>query len=292
MASAQIAWPTAVAPAKASSTAKARSSRRRHVTTALPRQPAPTASSMTDVSQPGTPRGYGRLRAVDVAVIGGTGEEGFGLTLRLGRAGHHVIVGSRSAEKGSGAAQKARDLLGGDARVDGTTNEDAASAAEVVAVTVPFAGQADIYRAIKPAVKPGTIVLDATSPLASAVGGRAWQVLRPWHGSAAEQAEAILAQGVRMVAGFHTIAGDALQDLDQALESDVLVCGDDADAKAIVGSLVDDIPNLRWVDCGLLSMARIAETMTALLISVNRTYKVKDSGFRIVGRDSWGAPQA
>jgi NADPH-dependent F420 reductase len=229
---------------------------------------------------------------VDVAVIGGTGEEGFGLTLRLGRAGHHVIVGSRSAEKGSGAAQKARDLLGGDARVDGTTNEDAASAAEVVAVTVPFAGQADIYRAIKPAVKPGTIVLDATSPLASAVGGRAWQVLRPWHGSAAEQAEAILAQGVRMVAGFHTIAGDALQDLDQALESDVLVCGDDADAKAIVGSLVDDIPNLRWVDCGLLSMARIAETMTALLISVNRTYKVKDSGFRIVGRDSWGAPQA
>jgi len=229
---------------------------------------------------------------MDVAVIGGTGEEGFGLTLRLGRAGHHVIIGSRSAEKGAGRARDARDVLGPDAEVDGTTNEEAAASAEVVAVTVPFAGQADIYRAIKPSVHPNAIVLDATSPLATAVGGRAWQVVRPWHGSAAEQADAILTQGVRMVGAFHTIAGDALQDLEHPLESDVLVCGDDAEAKTVVGSLVDDIPNLRWVDAGALSMARIAETMTALLVSVNRTYKVKDSGFRITGRDAWGNPRA
>jgi NADPH-dependent F420 reductase len=229
---------------------------------------------------------------MDVAVIGGTGEEGFGLTLRLGRAGHHVIIGSRSAEKGAGAAHEATELLGAGSSIDGTTNEEAASAAEVVAVTVPFAGQADIYRAIKSAIPSGTIVLDATSPLATAVGGKAWQVVRPWHGSAAEQAKAILTQGVRMVAGFHTIAGDALQNLDVPLESDVLVCGDDAEAKAIIGSLVDGIPNLRWVDCGTLSMARIAETMTALLVSVNRTYKMRDSGFRIVGRDEWGSPSS
>ena len=157
-------------------------------------------------------------------------------------------------------------------------------------MTVPFAGQAEIYRAIKPAVPAGAIVLDATSPLATAVGGKPWQVVRPWHGSAAEQADAILSQGVRMVAAFHTIAGHALQDLDRSLESDVLVCGDDAEAKAVVGSLVEAIPNLRWVDAGALSMARIAETMTALLVSVNRTYKVKDAGFRITGRDGWGVP--
>jgi NADPH-dependent F420 reductase len=229
---------------------------------------------------------------MDVAVIGGTGEEGFGLTLRLGRAGHHVIIGSRSAEKGAGRAQDARDILGDGATVDGTTNEEAAASAGIVAVTVPFAGQADIYRAIKPAVPAGTIVFDATSPLATAVGGRAWQVVRPWHGSAAEQADAILSQGVRMVGAFHTIAGDALQDLEHPLESDVLVCGDDAEAKAVVGSLIDDIPNLRWVDAGALSMARISETLTALLISVNRAYKVKDSGFRITGRDTWGDPGA
>ncbi|MEO8422981.1 MAG: NADPH-dependent F420 reductase [Actinomycetota bacterium] len=229
---------------------------------------------------------------MDVTVIGGTGAEGFGLTLRLAKAGHHVTIGSRSAEKGAASAADARERLGGDAAVDGTTNEEAAASGDVVVVTVPFAGQADIYRAIKPAVPAGAIVLDATSPLATAVGGRPWQVVRPWHGSAAEQADAILSQGVRMVAAFHTIAGGALRDLDQPLESDVLVCGDDADAKAVVGALVDDIPDLRWVDAGALSMARIVETMTALMISVNRTYKVKDSGFRIVGRDSWGDPRA
>lgn len=229
---------------------------------------------------------------MDVAIIGGTGQEGFGLTLRLAKAGHHVTIGSRSAEKGAASAQEARTIVGDHANVDGTTNEEAASAAEVVAVTVPFAGQADIYRAIKPTVPAGTIVLDATSPLATAVGGRAWQVVRPWHGSAAEQADAILSQGVRMVAAFHTIAGEALQDLERPLESDVLVCGDDPEAKAVVGALIDDIPDLRWVDAGALSMARIVETMTALLVSVNRTYKVKDAGFRITGRDAWGDPRA
>ena len=230
--------------------------------------------------------------AMDVAVIGGTGHEGFGLTLRLAKAGHHVTIGSRSAEKGEASAATARERVGGDAVVDGTSNEVAAASADVLIVTVPFAGQADIYRVIKPSVPAGAIVLDATSPLATAVGGRPWQVVHPWHGSAAEQADAILSQGVRMVAGFHTIAGDLLQDLEHPLESDVLVCGDDAEAKATVGALVDGIPDLRWVDAGALSMARIVETMTALLVSVNRTYKVKDSGFRIVGRDTWGNPRA
>ncbi len=229
---------------------------------------------------------------MDIAVIGGTGEEGFGLTLRLARAGRHVIIGSRYEEKGAGAAEKARGILGGNAEVDGTSNQLAAEAGEVVFVTVPYAGQADIYRSIKDNVAAGRIVVDCTSPLATAVGGRAWQVIRPWHGSAAEAAKALLQQGVRMVAAFHTIAGEALQNLDVPLESDVFVCGSDAEAKAAVGELIDQIPNLRWVDAGDLSMARIVETLTALLVSVNRTYKVHDSGFRVTGRDTWGPPGA
>jgi NADPH-dependent F420 reductase len=227
---------------------------------------------------------------MQVSVIGGTGEEGFGLVLRLATAGHHVTIGSRSTEKGEAAAERARAIVGSGATVDGTTNEEAAAAAYLIAVTVPFGGQADIYRAIKPAVRAGSVVLDATSPLATAVGGRAWQVVRPWHGSAAEQAEAILGKGVRIVAGFHTIAGEALQALDHPLDSDVIVCGDDAEAKAMVGGLVEGIPNLGWVDVGALSMARISETLTALLVSINRTYRVRDSGYRIVGRDEWGIP--
>jgi NADPH-dependent F420 reductase len=232
------------------------------------------------------------LGRMDISVIGGTGEEGFGLTLRLARAGHHVIIGSRSEEKGATTAEKAVEILGGDAKVSGTTNELSAERGEVVFVTVPFGGQADIYRAIKEHVEPGKIVVDCTSPLATAVGGRAWHVLRPWHGSAAEQAKAILQSGVRMVAAFHTISGEQLQDLARPMDSDVFVCGTDKEAKATVGELVDQIPDLRWVDAGDLTQARIAETMTALLISVNRAYKIHDAGFRVTGRDSWGRPGA
>jgi NADPH-dependent F420 reductase len=227
---------------------------------------------------------------MDISVIGGTGEEGFGLTLRLARAGKHVIIGSRSAEKGASRAADAVRILGGDANVEGTTNEEAAERGDVVFVTVPYAGQADIYRAITDHVAEGKIVVDCTSPLATAVGGRAWHVIRPWHGSAAEQAKAILPKGVRMVAAFHTVSGEQLQDLERPMDSDVFVCGSDAEAKAVVGELIDAIPNLRWVDAGDLTMARIAETMTALLISVNRTYKIHDAGFRVTGRERWGRP--
>ena len=229
---------------------------------------------------------------MEVAIIGGTGDEGFGLALRLARAGHRVVIGSRSQEKGAGRASDAVGILGDGADVTGTTNEAAAAGAEVVLVTVPFEGQAEIYRAIKKAVRPGSVVCDATSPLATAVGGRAWHVVRPWHGSAAEQAAAILEPTVRMTAAFHTISAEPLQALDTPIDSDVLVCGDDADAKAAIGSLIDGIPNLRWVDAGRLSQARIVETLTALLVSINRGYRIRDGGFRITGREGWGPPPA
>jgi len=227
---------------------------------------------------------------MEVAVIGGTGAEGFGLSLRLARVGHHVTIGSRDAQRGADAARRAVEMLADTAQVTGTTNEDAAAAVDVMMVAVPFAGQAEIYRSIAGSVRRGAIVMDATSPLATAVGGRAWQVLRPWHGSAAEQASALLGEGPRVVAAFHTIAAQALADLERPLDSDVLVCGDDDDAKAVIGALIEDIPDLRWIDCGALSMARFTETLTPLLISVNRRYKIKDSGFRIVGREEWGTP--
>jgi 8-hydroxy-5-deazaflavin:NADPH oxidoreductase len=229
---------------------------------------------------------------MDVAIIGGTGAEGFGLALRLAAVGHHVVIGSRASERGAASAADARERLGGSAQIDGAANEEAVTGAEVVAVTVPFGGQAEIYRALAPHLSRGQIVLDATSPLATAVGGRAWQVVRPWHGSAAEQARALVPEGVPIVAGFHTIAAESLHDLDRPIESDVLVCGSDAGAKETVGALIEQIPNLRWVDCGELSSARIAETLTALLVSINRAYKVKDSGFRIQGHDTWGSPGA
>src|SRR5437588_11887442 len=227
---------------------------------------------------------------MDIAVIGGTGDEGFGLALRLAQSGHNVVIGSRSGERGVQAAERAREMLGGDTPVDGTTNETAASSAELLFVTVPYAGQADIYRSIKDHVPPGRVVCDTTTPLATAVGGRPWQVVRPWHGSAAEQATALLGEGVRLVSGFHTVSAEPLQDLEHSVEGDVLLCGDDPEAKRSVGELVEQIPNLRWIDAGGLAMARVVEPLTALLVSVHRGYKLREAGIKLVGRDEWGSP--
>lgn len=227
---------------------------------------------------------------MDVAVVGGTGKEGFGLALRLAAAGHRVTIGSRDAGRAADAASRAVDALGGDAAVDGGDNAAAAAGRPVVIVTVPFAGQTEIYAGIAASLAAGTVVVDATSPLQAAVGGKAWELLRPWQGSAAELAATLVPDGVRMVGAFHTVAAAALQAYPGPVDEDVLVCGDDADAKSTVGQLVDGIPGMRWVDCGPLAMARITETLTPLLISINRRYRSKESGFRIVGRETWGAP--
>src|SRR5438046_9698769 len=123
---------------------------------------------------------------MSIAVIGGTGDEGFGLTLRLAKAGEDVVIGSRAAERGQAAADKAAEILGLGSgsgtrgSVAGTSNEDAAAACDIVFVTVPYAGQAEIYRSIHDAVRPEALVCDTTTPLATAVGGRPWQVLTPW----------------------------------------------------------------------------------------------------------------
>jgi NADPH-dependent F420 reductase len=231
---------------------------------------------------------------MSVAIIGGTGDEGFGLALRLAMGGEQVVIGSRAEERGQAAADKARDILGigtgsgTRGEISGTSNQEAAASCDVVVVTVPYAGQAEIYRSIKDSIRAGAVVCDATSPLATAVGRPAWQVVTPWEGSAAEQAKAILRKDVSLVSAFHTVSAEALQDLDRRMEGDVLVCGADPDAKAAVGALVERIPDLRWVDAGVLSMARIVERLTAILVSVNRNYGIKEAGLRLTGRDSWG----
>ena len=227
---------------------------------------------------------------MDIAIVGGTGDIGFGLALRLGRAGERVVIGSRDAARAVARAAEAAVTLGGGVSIEGAPNQDAVAACGVVLVTVPFAAQAETYRGIRDAVRQDAIVCDATSPLATAVGGRAWQVLRPWEGSAAEQARALLRTGTRLVSGFQTVAAEALRDLDRDLDGDVLLCGADAEAKAVIGGLVEEIPALRWADVGPLSMARVVEPLTAVLVGANRTYGVRTAGIRLTGRPAWGSP--
>ncbi|MGH2751970.1 MAG: NADPH-dependent F420 reductase [Actinomycetota bacterium] len=218
-----------------------------------------------------------------VAIIGGTGDEGFGLALRWAKAGIAVTIGSREATRGRDAAMRLSDILP-HARVDGAANPEAAASHEVVVVTVPFAGQAAIYKSIADHVRADAIVIDGTVPVSAAVGGRPTTVLGVWQGSAAQQASSLLPKSVTVMGAFHTLAAKAVNEIATPLEGDVLVCGPKR-GKAVVKELVEAIESLRYVDAGGLDQARIVEPMTALLIGINRRYKTDRAGIQITGLD-------
>lgn len=216
-----------------------------------------------------------------VAIVGATGALGFGLALRWGTAGLPVVIGSRDPARAEEAAGRAREAVpGGGFR--GAGNEDAARAAPVVVLAVPFRNQSETLTNLKGALREGQIVVDATVPLAAAVSGKATRTLGVWQGSAAQQAQEMVPEGVRVVSALHTVSAPLLSDLDHALDEDVLVCGDRrADKEAVMG-LVDRIDGLRAVDAGRLEMARLTEQLTALLISINVRNKVQ-AGIKITG---------
>ena len=224
---------------------------------------------------------------MSIAIVGGTGDLGFGIALRLARAGRAVTIGSRQAEKAADAVRRAAERLEPGAPVGGAENPEAVAGADLVFVTVPYAGQAATYKTLKEHWREGAIVCDTTTPLATAVGGAATQVLRPWQGSAAEQAASYLPGHVRLVSGFHSVGAEPLEDLERDMACDALLCGPDADAKATVGGLAE-VMGMRWVDCGPLTMARILEPLTAVLIRVNKNYGLKETGIRLSGREAWG----
>ena len=216
-----------------------------------------------------------------VAVIGGTGEEGFGLALRWATAGIPITIGSRQQEKANDAVRRLEDRVPG-AAVEGMENAAAAASSDVVVVTIPFSGQGVIYRSIADSVREGAIVIDCTVPVEAAVGGKPTRVLGVWEGSAAQLAQSILPKGTSMSAAFHSLAAAALNEGDSVLEGDVLACGPKA-AKPVIRELVESIPDLRFVDAGPLENARIVETITSLLIGINHRYKTDRAGIRITG---------
>lgn len=215
-----------------------------------------------------------------VAVVGGTGEEGFGLASRWAKAGFEVVIGSRDDARAKVAAEKLGGLVPG-ATVSGYANDVAVGHADIVVVTVPFVAQADIYKSLRDHIE-GQIVVDATVPVAAAVGDKATHVLGVWDGSAAQQAASVLKKGTQVAAAFHSLAAASLADLDSPMEGDVLVCGM-KDARAAVEPLVTAIPDLRFIDAGPLENARIIEPITALLIGINRRYKTHSAGIKITG---------
>jgi 8-hydroxy-5-deazaflavin:NADPH oxidoreductase len=222
-----------------------------------------------------------------IAIVGATGALGFGLALRFGAAGVPVVLGSRSPERAEEAATRARERVpAGDFRA--ALNHQAAGEAELVLLCVPFRNQAENLANLKEALREGQILVDATVPLAAAVGGRATRTLGVPQGSAAQQAAEMVPDGVTVVAALHTVGAPKLSKLDEPLGEDVLVCGDRRADKRRVAELIERIPGLRCVDAGRLEIAHIVEQITALMISINARYKTH-AGVRIVGlpEDLW-----
>ncbi len=221
-----------------------------------------------------------------IAIIGGTGDQGKGLALRWARAGFEVVIGSRDAERARTAASEMRATLASfsaaDTRIDGAANADAAANARIVVLTVPFNAQIATLKDIRDKLQTGSLLIDVTVPLEPAVGGRPTRTLGVWAGSAAEQCRELAPEGAQVISAFHNVGAEALADLDREVACDVIVCGDDKNARERARPLVEAIPGCRYVDGGPLANSRTVEAITALLIGFNIRYKTH-TGIRITG---------
>jgi NADPH-dependent F420 reductase len=221
---------------------------------------------------------------VTIAIVGGTGAEGSGLALRWARAGVTIIIGSRDGKRASEAAEKLSSRLGSAnaaGKISGAENQAACESAEIVVLTIPFENHAEMLKQLKPAMRPGQILVDATVPLAASIGGRPTRVLGIWQGSAAQQAAELVPDGVAVVAAFHNTSAEVLQH-DGPMDCDIIVCSDSKEAGSKVRALARKISGVRSIDGGKLENARIVEQITALLIGMNIRHK-GHSGIRITG---------
>ena len=212
-----------------------------------------------------------------IAVLGGTGKEGSGLALRWANAGHHIVIGSRMRERAQQAAAAINARIDIE-RAEGADNLAAAQHGDVVVLTVPYAAQLATLEEVRTALA-GKILIDVTVPLVPPQVGRAQL---PDGGSAVVKAQAMLGPGVRVVSAFQNVSAELLTELDQAVDCDVLVCGDDRDARAQVIALAQDA-GMRAFHAGPLANSVVAEALTSVLITINRQYKVKHSGIAITG---------
>src|SRR5258708_6928678 len=181
-----------------------------------------------------------------IAVLGGTGPEGFGLALRLARAGETIVIGSRDAGRAQQAAERIKARVP-NAEISGAENTAACATADLLVLTIPFEGHAALLKQIKPALRPGSLLIDATVPLAASVGGRATRTLGVWQGSAAQQTAELVPKGVSVAAAFHNASAELLN-ADAPIDCDVIVCSDDANATQEVRTLAAKIPGVRAID--------------------------------------------
>ena len=212
-----------------------------------------------------------------IAVLGGTGKEGSGLAMRWANAGHEVIIGSRDGEKAQRVAEELSLALGDSAKLSGADNMTAASACEVVVLSVPYSAHADTINSVAPALA-GKIIIDVTVPINPTDFLR---VMVPAAGSASKETQQMV-PSARVVAAFQNISAVHMKKLDAQVDCDVLVCGDDDTAKKVGLQLVADVGMKGW-DAGPLDNAVAVESLTPILLGINKRHKIKGAGIRITG---------
>ena len=225
--------------------------------------------------------------AEPIPIIGGTGALGYGLAVRLARAGRTIVIGSRKPERAEEAAAKLRDAVPG-ADIEGLENGEAAKRGPIVFLTVPFRAQSETLTNLKEALAEGQLLVDCTVPLAAAISGKGTRTVGVWQGSAAQQAQEMAPDGVTVLSALHTVSAPILAG-DESLDEDVLICGDKKADKSRVAAVIELIDGLRAVNAGPLEQARIVEPLTAMLIGMNGRYKTH-AGIRITGlpdTDHW-----
>ena len=211
-----------------------------------------------------------------LAILGATGALGNGLAFRWAKAGYPIIIGSRATEKAQKSAEELNQRIGLES-VQGLDNKDATAAGDIVVLTVPFSNQRRILETVRDELQ-GKILVDATVPL---IPPKVRTVQLPPGGSVAKASQEFLGEGVRVVSAFQNIAADHMQE-DHAVDCDILVCGNDPDARESVIQLVVAL-GLRGWHAGRIDNSAAAEALTSLLIFINNHYKIKGAGFRITG---------
>ena len=213
-----------------------------------------------------------------IAILGGTGAVGAGLAWRWAKAGYPVIIGSRAAEKAEQAVREVAERAPG-AALSGSENLAAAAAADIVVLTVPYANHGAMLEAVKDTVQ-GKIFVDVTVPL---VPPKVSRVQLPDGGSVAKAAQEYLGPGVKVVSALQNVAASHLSDDHGGPDCDVLVCGDDADARQQVIELIEAAGLKGW-HAGSIDNSVVAEALTSVLIFMNRRYKIDGAGIRITGQ--------
>lgn len=216
-----------------------------------------------------------------LAILGGTGREGGGLAYRWSKAGYHVVIGSRTPDKAERAAEEANQRLD-QPTVQGMGNEQAAAACDIAVLTVPYHAHRQTLEGLHEPLQ-GKILIDVTVPIDPQDPTR---VTVPPDGSAAQQAQQILGEGVRVVAAFQNVSHSHLAH-DGPVPCDVLVCGDDEEAKSQVLRLVAAAGLVGW-DAGPLANAMAVEGLSPILLGINRRHRVKSAGIRITGEQQPG----